>query len=396
MASVFSPKQYFKKIHNHEIVSKLYKDNGIDAFFEITENTPRKNSSAILTDFYLALGETDKLTLSPIFSLVAKISHENTVDLLYALHAKRDGKVPEPLLECHTPYDTVLYYYTHEKTLFDEVLFFTSFYEKPSYMIYESKKVDLVEGNLALTELSREFTRIATKENETLVVNVEGKSLGQALYVRMKTYKDDHDSEHDINVLSMLRVIYLDQTQEVLIAYTGPKYEKQVFLDTFLRIVCNSSFDDKEELYTFTQFKKKDFDFGVHTRGVPYINWKIQSITLSYGSENIRKKIKLTIPTQGEARGMSALTEMTEELGMETISTYEIDSVSFAFFLPHSKKPNTSTKLPVTLSKHKSNLCPLFSSHRDARTILKNASIYEGFIEKAKKEKEEIGKKWEV
>ena len=62
MAS-FSTKNYFKKIYAHELLTELYKQHDITAFFEITEQTVRKNVIAILNDFYNSLPPENKIDI---------------------------------------------------------------------------------------------------------------------------------------------------------------------------------------------------------------------------------------------------------------------------------------------------------------------------------------------
>ena len=127
------------------------------------------------------------------------------------------------------------------------------------------------------------------------------------------------------------------------------------------------------------------------------MTWKIKGVTLSFGSEKTRKKMKLSLPSGMHEYGLSPLKTTLEELGLVTKwKEYAIESVMLTFSFLHMQKGDKSVQTPCTVSLSRSSLCPLFPYDRYARTILKASQIEKGFIEAVKKEKDEITKKWEV
>ena len=408
MAQAFSPKKYFSKIHAHELLVELYQRHEIVALFEITENTPRKNAVDIIMDFYKNLPPSQKIDLEKELILVNTLSTKHAVPLFVSLLKKNGLPHDITTIECKTDQDRVLYYYLFNKDIFDEVLFFHDFYTTKGYMIYEAGEVDLTEAHLSITTLQKEFHRIANKDDRTTECEVKGEILDDFLYVEasfegmpeVTPTKDKETGEIDrtrtTKKQESVRIVYLPTDKEVLISYTGSKYEKLVFLDTFLRIVCKSGYDDKVESFDLSVFKKMDFDFSATNRGTPLLTWKIKSITVSFGSEKQRKKIRLSLPSSVQEKGLSPLFNTLEEIGITSqFSSFVVENVALSFAFSDKKNTEKSVSVGCSLSLLKSSLCPLFPYDRYARTLLKQAGIDNGFVEGTKKEKEGVTKKWE-
>ena len=160
-------------------------------------------------------------------------------------------------------------------------------------MLYEAGKVEMKDAEFALTELGREFKRISQKEDAEVNCTVEGKVLGDILYVEGVITEPTIEEGVEPKVLGVVRVAYLPIDGEVLIFYTGKKYEKLIYLDTFLRVVCKSGYEGKEQSFSLSPTQKDDFDFAKHKDGVPLMTWKIKGLTLSFGNEKVRRKMKL-------------------------------------------------------------------------------------------------------
>lgn len=410
MAQAFSVKNYFKKLHSAELLTEFYSKHSIQAFFEVTDSTSRKNVVAIFNDFYNSLPPEQKIETRKELALINSISTTHATDLFLSL--LKENKIPnaETRVETSTDHDRTLYYFLYHKDLFDQVLFLHSFYVKPNYMIYEAKEVDLIEADLAITELGREFKRIANKEDRVTECYIESKKLDDYLYINatfegdtvLETKKDslsgDIEQSASTKKIEVVRIVYLPKDKEVLISFTGSKYEKLIFLDTFLRVVCKSGYEEKIESFELSSFKNETFDFSKSNKGLPLLSWKIKGVTFSLGNnEKMKKKIRLTIPSTQQENGLYPLFTTLEEIGIkETLKNYSIENVALSFSFTDKMKSDKAVTIQTSIALTKSSLCPLFFYHRYARTLLKQAGIDQGFIEVAKKEKEDIAKKWEV
>ncbi len=407
MAQAFSTKNYFKKIYAPDLLVELYKRHDVIAIFEITEQTVRKNVLVILNDFYNSLPPAQKIDIQKELTLLQSISTQHATELFSQLFKDKKTEKHETHIECVSDHDRVLYYYLFHKDLFDEVTFLHNFYVKPNYMIYEAEEVDLVAANLAITELSKEFTRLANKEDRVTDCEVESKTLNDILYLsatfegapELNASRDavtgEIDTKRTTKKIETVRIVYLPQDKEILISYTGSKYEKLIFLDTFLRIICNSGYQEKIESFDLSSFKDESFEFSKNNRGIPLLTWKIKAVTFSFGSEKQKNKIRLSLPSSQQENGLHPLFTCLEELQLKgQFKNYTIENVSLSCSFTDKNKADKAVNVPVTVSLIKSSLCPLFFYHRHARTLLKQSHIDNGFIEAVKKEKDDVIKKW--
>lgn len=409
MAKSFSVKNYFKKIHTHELLVTLYERHAVVALFEITENTPRKNAVDIMMDFYKTLDPARKIDIEKELTLISTLSTKHAVPLFISLCKEKKLPYEETTVECKTDQDKVLYYYLYHKELFDEVMFFHDFYISRGYMLYEAGEVDLVAAELAVTELTKEFVRIANKEDRVTECDVTAKSLDGIMYLHttfegaaeLKPKRDKVTGEIDrtrtVKKQEEVKIVYLPKDKEVLISYTGSKYEKLVFLDTFLRIICKTGFEDKIETFDLSVFKKQDFDFSKTNKGTPLLTWKIKAITLSFGNgEKAKKRMRLSLPSTVQEYGLNPLFSTLEELELvQKLPHYTIENVALSFSFTDIRKADKSAQVSCTLSHTKSSLCPLFPYDRYTRTLLKGSGVDGGFIENVKKDIEKVTKKWE-
>ncbi len=408
MAQSFSIKNYFKKIYAPDLLVELYTRHNITAIFEITEQTTRKNVIAILNDFYNSLPPEHKIDIGRELAPLASISTPHASELFSSLFIERKAVKHETHIECTSDHDRVLYYYLFHKDLYDEVQFLHTFYVKTNYMLYEAAQVDLTEADFKMTELSKEFNRLANKEDRITECLVESKKLNDILYVdatfegapELTTTRDSKTGELDKTAtkkkIEKVRLVYLPNDKEILISYTGSKYEKLIFLDTFLRIICNSGYSEKVESFDLAQFKDETFDFSKTNRGTPLLMWKIKAITFSFGSEQQKNKIRLSLPSSQQENGLHPLFTCLEELQMKgQFKHYTIENVVLSMTFTDKNKADKAVNVPVNISLIKSSLCPLFFYHRYARALLKQARIENGFVEAVKKVKEDVAKKWQ-
>jgi hypothetical protein len=409
MAQSFSVKNYFKKIYSPDVLIEFYKRHDITALFEITESTPRKNAVSAFIEFYNSLPPEEKIDIEKEFALIASISTKYVAPLLSSiLKEKKIAEVTQ--LECESDHDKVLYHYMFNREVFDDALFFHDFYSSRGYMLYEADEVTLTEADLALTELKRECTRIANKDDNATECSFDHKTLDGMVYFTMtfdgkpvlstkKTTTDDGEiTTKTTRKQELLKIVYLPNDKEILISFSGGKYEKLIFLDTFLRIVCKSGYEGKVESFNLSLFSQHDFDFTKTNKGLPLLTWKLKATTFSFGgTEKSKKKMKLIIPSTPQEHGLAPLFSTLEEIGIASdIKSYSVENVSLTFSFINSQKPDKSILVSCSLSKGKSSLCPLFPYDRIARTLLKQAGIEQGFVEPVKKEIEDVSKKWEV
>ncbi len=402
MASTFSVKNYFKKIYSPEVLVAFYKQHNITALFEVTESTPRKNVVGMFVDFYNSLPPEEKIEIQEKLVLINSISTKYSGAIISSLlKEKKLSEVTQ--LECVSDHDKVLYHYMFNPEVFNDVLFFHDFYSSRGYMLYEAKEVTLLEADLSMTALKKEFTRIANKEDNATECEYEHKALDGLLYFAMtfdgtSVLANAQEKNTPARRKELVKIVYLPTDKEILISYTGSKYEKLIFLDTFLRVVCASGYEGKVESFDLSCFSDADFDFRKTNKGVPLLTWKIKATTLSFGgSEKSKKKMKLIIPSTPQEHGLAPLFSTLEEIGIaSTIKTYGVENVSLLFSFTNAQKADKSVLVPCSISKGKSSLCPLFPYDRLARTLLKQAHIEQGFVEAVKKEKEDVTKKWEV
>ncbi|MCF7843589.1 hypothetical protein K9M47_01680 [Candidatus Gracilibacteria bacterium] len=409
MAKSFSTKKYFSKIHNPELLADFYEKHSIVAILGITEKTPRKTATDIMMDFYKSIEPSKRIDIEKELTLINILSTKYSVPLFKSILKQKKLPHEETTIECKTDQDKVLYYYLYNKDIFDEVLFFHDFYVSRGYMLYEAKEVEMNTAEFAITELTKEFKRIANKEERATECEVTANKLDDLLYIHVIFEGGSHispsrnkitgelDRTRTIKKQEEVKIVYFPLDKEVLISYTGSKHEKIIFLDTFLRIVCNSGFDDKVESFNLNVFKKQDFDFTKTNKGTPLLNWKLKNITLTLGGgDNNKRKMKLSLPSSVQENGLNPLFTTLDELGLtKLLQSCVIENVALSFSFLDKHKADKSVNVSCSLSTKKSSLCPLFPYDRHTRTLLKQSGIDGGFIEQVKNDSDKVIKKWE-
>ncbi|MEN9881072.1 MAG: hypothetical protein RLZZ308_255 [Candidatus Parcubacteria bacterium] len=390
MASRFSSKNYFKKIYTPELIVELYKRHEVTALFEITEQTPRKNVLNILNDFHNSLSPEQKITIEEEFRAIYEVFTPHS-DYIISLILKERGLSSVTTIECKSSLDLVLYYYLFNKEdIFDDLTFFTRFYKKAGYMLYEAKEVEVNDVLFATTEIAKEYKRILEKEDRIIETEYDAKSLQGYIYFIM-TAKDIVSKREDT-----VRVVYMGGQKEIIVSHTGGAYEKKLLLDTFLRIACADGYLERVESYSLTSFMKEEYTFVTPSPSL-LMSWKAKNITLSFGSDTQRHKMKYSLPSKTEGVHLHPLFALYKELGIyDKLPSLTIDSITLSFYCIDQKNKEKTVHIPVTLSSNKTSLCPLYFYHAHIREIFKTSNIFQGFIEQAKKEKEAVTKKWEV
>lgn len=269
MAQAFSAKKYFSKISSPLLLTEFYKSHNITALFETQEDTPRKALTTLFVDFYTSLSQEEKQGLLQDFTLALTLSTKYTTYLFSQL-TQEHGISSITEIECKTDHDVALYYLLKHRDIFDEALFFNEFYATRSYMLYEAQEVDKDSALLALTELTKELKRITTKDEDSGdYLSLTHKMLNGNLFVHVEydgkqILTKNNEEEETWNTKRKreeLKIVYLREDKEVLLFGTMSRYEKNIFLDTFLRVVCKSMYEGKVESFNLSQFLVPTFDF---------------------------------------------------------------------------------------------------------------------------------------
>ncbi|MEI6810592.1 MAG: hypothetical protein WCK60_00920 [Candidatus Nomurabacteria bacterium] len=426
MAQSFSIKKYLSKISAHQLIEKIATKHGVQLMFEINDQTPRKLAVSLMEDSIKALDPEVRLEIIKEFSYISSITSSHTASLGKKLYKEQTGASFEPEIKCNSDSDTVLYLYLQHKDIGDKIAFLYPFYSSKSYLSYEAnisvppksqtdaeltqtdaEKIQtntknsnnselkmLIESKL--TGLSREFTRLANKEDNATEQEMEYLFLDDILYLESK-FQGSYDvqskidnetgeinNKHVVRKIESVRIAYIPNEEVMLIAGNVSKQQKLIFMDTFLRVVCDGGYEEKIESYDLTLFKKLTFDFGQYNKEKMFIKAVVKSITLSYAEG--KKKLRLTLPGTNEHMNLSALKETLDDLNLiDLYSTFEIVNIGIGFIFHNKEKEDRSVNINCSLSSGRASLCPLFEYERYAKSILKNAGVYEGW--KVAKEK---------
>jgi hypothetical protein len=139
----------------------------------------------------------------------------------------------------------VLYLYLRHEAIVDKLAFLYPYYASKNYITYEAKTVDQVEVETKMTELEREFTRLANKDDNATEQEMERLFLDGILYVESK-FQGGYDIENKLDAktgeinrkhvsrkIETVRIAYIPSEKIVLIAGNVSKPQKMIFLETF-------------------------------------------------------------------------------------------------------------------------------------------------------------------
>lgn len=390
MATSFTLKKYVSKLYAHQLLSLLAAKHGEQLFFEINDQTPRKLAVTLMEDSIKALEPEKRLEIVRDLSYVSSITSVHTASLAKKLYKEETAKDFEPEIECVSDHDTVLYFFLRHEAIANKLTFLHPFYASKSYISYEAKNVARDVAETKLTELAREFTRLANKDDNATEQEMEHLFLRDILYVESK-FQGSYDIESKLDAttgeidrkhvsrkIETVRIAYIPEEGVVLIAGNVSKQQKMLFLDTFLRIVTDGGYEGKTEGFNLVPMKNLSLDFTQYNKGTPFIKAVIRSATISYAEG--KKKLRITLPSTREHSGMQALKETLDELGLEQrFSSFDIVNMTFGFMFQNKEKQDKAVNVSCSISPFRASLCPLFEYERYTRAILKNAGIYEGW-----------------
>ena len=386
--ATFSSKKYFSKIKAPSLFTELARSHGEQVLFDINEQTPRKLAIQMMEDSFKSLPTEARLSVAKDLSFLSSITTPQSASLGKKLFKELEGKEFEPEVECVTNEDLMLYFFIHHEDISSKLAFLAPFYASKTYLSYEAKKVDKVEAETKLTELSREFTRIANKEDNATEQHMEHLFLENVLHISstfhegydigQKLDEEGTDRKHITRRVQTVRIAYIPEEETVLIAGNISKQQKLIFLDTFLRVVTGGGYEGKVESYDLSSLKNLAHDFTLYNKGTPFIKATVKSITLSYADG--KKKLRIALPSHREHTGLQVLEETLNELGLnERYASFDIANIAFGFMFQNKEKQDKAVNVSCSLSSIKASLCPLFEYERYTKSILKNAGIYEGF-----------------
>lgn len=390
MAQSFSSKKYFSKLFAHQLVSELASNHGAQLFFEINDQTPRKLAIQLMEDSIKSLDTEQRLSVLKDLSYVSSITSAHTASLGKKLFKEETKKEFEPEIECSSDTDVVLYLFLRHEKIADKLAFLHPFYASKSYISYEAKNVAQEVAETKLTELSREFTRLANKDDNATEQETEHLFLDNILYVESK-FQGSYDIENKIDAttgqinrrhisrkIEAVRIAYLPEEEVLLVAGNVSKSQKMIFMDTFLRVITSGGYEEKIEKFDLLPLKNLALDFTQYNKGTPFIKATIKSATISYADG--KKKLRLTLPSSRDHAGMQALKETLDELGLEQkFGSFDIVNMTFGFMFQNKEKQDKAVNVNCSISPTKVSLCPLFEYERYTKAILKNAGIYEGW-----------------
>lgn len=388
MAQSFSLKKYLSKLYAPSLIAELAQKHGEQVLFDINDQTPRKLAIQMMEDSIKAIDTEKRLAMLQELSYVSSITNAHTATLAKKLFKEEKGVDFESELETQSDHDTVLYFYLRHEDMTDRLAFLHPFYASKSYLSYEAKPIEKVEASTKLTELGREFTRIANKEDNATEQHMEHLFLDDILYIS-STFHEGYDIAQTLTEegtdrkrvtrkVQTVRIAYLPQEEIVLLSGNVSKQQKMVFLDTFLRIVTGGGYEGKAESYDLSPLQNFGLDFVHYNKGTPFIKASIKSVTLSYAGG--KKKLRLALPSSREHSNLQHLKETLEELNLaDRFGSFTIENIAFGFMFQNKDKQDKSVNVSCSISPLRASLCPLFEYERYTKSILKNAGIYEGF-----------------
>lgn len=344
----------------------------------------------LMEDSIKSLDTEKRLEITKDLSYISSITSAHTAVLGKKLFKANSGKEFEPEVECKSDADIMLYLFLRHEEIADKLAFLFPFYASKSYLSYEAKQVTQIEVESKLTELSREFTRIANKDDNATEQELEHLFLDDIFYIESKfqgaynienkidTKTGEIDKKHAVRKIETVRIAYLPKEEVVLVAGNVSKQQKMIFMDTFLRIICNEGYEGKVESFDMSPLQNLSLDFVQYNKGTPFIKAVVKSVTLSYADG--KKKLRIALPTSREHNSLQALEETLDELGLkERFPSFTIVNMSFGFMFQNKDKQDKSVNVNASLSPTRATLCPLFEYERYTKSILKNAEIYEGW-----------------
>ncbi len=396
--ATFSLKKYISKVYAYELYNELFKTHKVSAFFEISDSVPRKAALDIIQDTFKGIDIGKRIDIEKEIAYIFTFSTVHAATLYKKLIEKELGVPFEPEIECASDADLVLYCYLRHRNLLEKVLFLHDFYMSKSYTTYEALKNEneaLADFEEKLKELTKDFERFANKDDNATECKIVYEEVDKVLYLsvlfegryesvpKINKESGELDRTHSIRKVERVFICWVKEEERVLIRGTVGRSALINFLDSFLRIACESVYEGKTESFDLDPFKNLSFDFTTFNKGTPLLRWKIKGIALSYA--NGKKKIRLALPSEQHAVGLAPLSETLNDLGM--ISKYDsfaIDTVTLVFTFADKAHEGKSISVSTTLSPKRNGLCPLFTEHNHVRKLLTLSGIDRGFVSEEK------------
>lgn len=393
MAKGFIPSSYFKKINTTSLVHDFYEAHNVAGFDTIPETVPKKDAVRIMVEFYQALDPSVRIDLEPHFITLAKLSTKTGAKILGMLALEK--KIVMDLAEFVTATfaDKVLYYALHHNELLSEALFLTEFYENKGYYTYPSPHKELIEVESSLRALRNEFEIILRKETRARFSFLETKIFDGRIHLLL-SFEDYPKLSPSVNFkegvldrttthrpVKDVYFIYHPDRDELDIKYLGSKKERDLCLETVLRIVFNTVLDTKKRVYDISLFKEKTFALTTHQAKGDFLSWRLQSLSLLF--IETKQTLRLAAPTgRATSDGTVDMWEIMEKLSLtERLGGIEIKSVGLLMRFTDTATEKGVQKITCSITTTSCSLGNLSPQERLAKTILKDSRLDLGFVE---------------
>ena len=393
MAKGFVPTSYFKKIGTTKLLSEYYASKNILGFEPLAESIPKKEQLEIMTDFYKNIDPSIKIELDKEFTKISKLSTKSSASILARIATENKIKMDLAEYVGANASDKILYYATHHNELLSEAVFLSAFHEIRGYKTYPVPEKEINEIESKIISLKNEFERVVRKETRGRFSFIEHKTFDKRFYLLVSfedypmlipcvNFKDDQlDLENIARPIKNIFIIYHPDTKELDIKYTGGKKERDLFLETVLRMLFDTQLDTKVQKYDVSGFSNKTMNLVTNTAVGDLLSWRMQGLGLIF--PDTKQKLRLSAPKgRGASDGIEDMWNVVDSLNLTSkMNSAQIGSVSLSFRF--ADPTNDSGVITVNCSVNETNcsLGNLTSFERQAKKILKESNIDLGFVE---------------
>jgi len=395
MAKGFVPSAYFKKINTTTLLSEFYQAHSILGFDAIPESTPKKDAVRQMAEFYQNIDPSQRIDLEPVLIKIAKLSTKTGARICTLLATEKGIAMDLSEFVTATAGDKVLYYATNHAELLDETLFLTEFYENKGYYTYPSPHREIIELESKLSSLTNEFETVLRKETRGRFSFIETKVFDNRFHLLL-SFEDYPKITPSVNFkegildrtttmrpVKDVYFIYHPDRNEIDIKYAGSKKERDLCLETFLRINFESQLDTKQHLYDIQMFKDKTFTLTTNGAKGDLLSWRLQSLNLLFTES--KQTLRLIAP-KGRAMsdGVDDMWEIIENLHLtDRMGGIELKSVGLMLRFADQTTEKGVLNVNANITSTSCSLGNLSSQERLAKQILKDSGIDLGFVEKA-------------
>lgn len=397
MAKGFVPTTYFKKINTTKLLSEYYISKKVFGFEPLAESIPKKEQLEIMTDFYKNIDPEIKIDLDKEFTKISNLSTKNGASILSQLAQEKNIKMDLADYVGANFTDKILYYATHHNELLSEALYLSAFHNIKGYKTYPVKDVNLNELESRILSLKNEFERIVSKETRGRFSFVDYKIYDKRFYLLMSfedyptiypcvNFKNGElDFENIGRPIKNIYVIYHPDTKEIDIKYSGGKKDRDLFLETVLRMLFDSQLDAKIQKYAISIFLDKNVNLKINNASNNLLSWRMNGLSLIF--KDSKQKLRLTAPKgRGINDGTKDIWNVIDSLSLTSkIDSAQPCSVSLSFIFADETNDKGINIVNCSISELNCSLNNLIPSERVIKKILKENEIDLGFVEETAK-----------